>query len=161
MFVSNLKNDYLSERIFGKAWHVCCLLMVGLSFTGTLRAASFDFDDLEPNRSVTLPHPATTLVNLPNSLMLSSTDRGQSLKLQAAARSQNLPMSAFQVAIFDPNAEGVRYVKVSPGQPVLYNFKSLGSIRLSISLPDGAPNDSNTRLQIESNRPLELRKGGR
>ncbi|MFW7378819.1 MAG: hypothetical protein ACOH5I_08435 [Oligoflexus sp.] len=119
------------------------------------RAEGFDITELDDNKAVTLPHPATTYIPLPNKVILSATDRGQTIKLAATSKDEKRKAAAFHVTIFDPHAESSRKILVRPGQPVVYAFKALGSIRLEMKAPADA--GSHTRLLVESNRPLEIR----
>jgi len=125
-------------------------------------AEGFDITELDKGKAVTLPHPATTYVPVPHTVILSPTDHGQTLKLLATsvdAKSVALP---FQIVIHDPHADGARNVILTPGQPVVYAFKALGPIRLVLNELRTAPSstsDQGARLQVESNRPLEVRSG--
>lgn len=128
-----------------------------IAITSPSMAEGFDINELPVGHSVTLPHPATTLVPLSHSIKLTSSDMPQAIKLSSVySGSGKAPI--VKVAIYDANAQRVKYVDVRPGSHVLYTFKDLSSIRL---VPDVAKGEKEgvgrlTQLQIESNKPLGI-----
>lgn len=116
----------------------------------------FDITELPKGKSVTLPHPATTVIPLPSTVILNSTDKDQTLKIIAVGKANGLAQP-FDIAIFDSNSDRVRYITVREDSPVLYSFKSLGSIRLEAKFPSGRDDlAESTKLLVESNRPLGI-----
>jgi len=114
----------------------------------------FYLERLPRGKNVTLPLPATVFVSLKNRVTLAPTDKSQSISLSPinVSKGRSKPI---RVAIFDANADRVKYADIKPGLPFLYNFKGLDKISL---VPDklGKRIDRNMRLRIESNKPLEI-----
>ena len=110
----------------------------------------FRFAELPAGKSVTLPHPATTNVPLEIKVRLTATDHRQTLKLSSIGRHK----APFTVAIYDQNSEKVRYLKLSQGGSIVYNFKDLRPIQVVPLLPKGGA--ARAWLQVSSNRPLTI-----
>ena len=83
-------------------WVIC---LIALNFE-MLQAGSFDINDLDVGKAVTLPHPARTKIPSTASVMLTATDRGQTLKLTGLGPKG----SQLVIAIFDPRADSVRRI---------------------------------------------------
>ncbi|NRA63848.1 MAG: hypothetical protein HRU19_05160 [Pseudobacteriovorax sp.] len=129
------------------------LLVISLWFASPLLLAQgFNLHDLPKGKSVTLPHPATTLVPLGSPVRLTATDRSQTLKLSGRS-AKNLYWKAFTVAIYDQNSEKVRYIKVDPKSAMVYSFKNYTPIQI-IPMANAASGD--VFLRVESNKPLTI-----
>jgi hypothetical protein len=114
-------------------------------------AEHFDILQLSKGASVVLPHPASTLVPLNVKVQVTATDRKQILKI--AAVSTNGSTQLVKIAVYDRYQSRVKYVNVRPGSFVLYAFNNLSTLQI---VPQNIkhPGLSQTRLLLESNRPL-------
>jgi hypothetical protein len=113
----------------------------------------FDITELPKGGSVTLPHPAATVVPLHLKVQVASTDKKQLLKisrLEQGAAEGNLI-----VAIFDSNLPRVKYLNIKAGNHALYHFKNLSTIQLVPQVKKSS-NLRSTKLLLESNRPLTV-----
>jgi len=113
----------------------------------------FDITQLPKGAEVVLPHPATTLVPLHLKVQVTPTDKKQLLKI--GSFSEGSASSSFQLAIYDKNLSRVKYLTIRPGSFVVYHFKNLGRIQL-VPKVSKTPLHRNTKLLLESNRPLGL-----
>ncbi len=123
-----------------------------LSFMPVLGFAASDaflITELPTGKSVTLPHPALTLIPLSESVRLTSTDSTQTIKISLA----NPVPGAYKIAIFDPNSAGVKYLKIQKNAAAMYTFRDLSTIQL---VPQNINNTQGAQLMIESNRPLGI-----
>jgi len=111
----------------------------------------FDILQLPKGASVVLPHPASTLVPLNIKVQVTATDRKQILKIAAVSSSGS--SQSVKLAVYDRYQSRVKYVDVRPGSFVLYAFKNLNTLQI---VPQNIkhPGLSQTRLLLESNRPL-------
>ena len=132
-------------RLFGS-------LLGALSFVTSVFANGFDLRELPFGKSVTLPHPALTVIPLETRVRFTATDRQQTLKLTSQGRGT---WYTFRVAIYDQNSEKVRYIKLAPGASVVYNFKDLRPIQV-IPLRQKHDRSNEVWLSVESNRPLTI-----
>lgn len=137
-----------------KIWMLNRFLFV-LSMIMSLKslATSFDIKDLPHGKSVTLPHPATTLVPLNGQVILTATDNQQTVKI-SSVRSRGGRGVQVRIAIYDSLSEKVRYLDLKPGGSIVYAFKGLNQIRIAPIAPKRFPADA--RLKIQSNKPLGI-----
>lgn len=131
-----------------------------LLFSGlvTAKPKGFYIERLPKGKDVTIPMPATTYVPLAERVMLSSTDMPQMVSFKSVNVGGG-KASSIRVAIYDSNASKVHYADVKPGTPYLYNFRGVSSITVIPGLANGSKQLAaykNLKLQIESNKPLEI-----
>lgn len=115
-------------------------------------AMGFHLDRLPRGKNVTIPKPATTFVPLTSRIQLTATDMPQSISFRPV-NLNNGQLQTIRLAIYDPGSERVRYVDVKPGTPFLYAFRKLSSITV---IPDAKGGDPSLKLQVESNKPLQI-----
>ena len=141
------KGVFMSKKALLKgAIAILCLGMVGTS-----PSMAFEISELPPGKSVTLPHPATTLVPLDTKVRLTATDRQQTLKLTSVSSKK-----PFTLAIYDSLSEKVRYIKLRPGASMVYSFKGMNTIQVVPVKPKKERFSRQARLKVESNRPLGI-----
>jgi hypothetical protein len=129
-------------------------------FAASLQAKpkGFYIERLPKGNDVTLPMPATTYLPLAERAMFTSTDMPQTLSFKAINVSGG-KASSIRVAIYDSKASKVHYADVKPGMPYLYNFRGINSITIIPGLANGSKQlkaYKNLKLQVESNKPLEI-----
>lgn len=128
---------------------ICGLLML-CSLEANAIGKAFKLNDLPVGKSVTLPHPALTLVPADQSVTLTSTDMPQTIKMTIDKANRK---ASVKVAIYDSHGDVVRYLNVATGVSTLYSFKALSSIRL---VPQEKGHKKGVHLLIESNKPLGI-----
>lgn len=136
---------------------LCVLVLIAAALLSAdlfAKPEGFYLERLPRGKNVTLPLPATVYVLLKNRVTLTPTDKLQSVKFTPinVTKGRAQPI---RIAIYDSQADRVKYADVKPGLPFLYNFKGLDKISV---VPDkiGKRMNRNMRLRIESNKPLEI-----
>lgn len=116
----------------------------------------FQLASLPRGKNITIPRPATTHVGLNQRVQLTATDMPQSISL-VPVHSHGGALPSMRVAIFDKHADRVTYAEIKPGTPFVYAFQAIDPI---ILIPEvraaGASELQAVRLQIESDKPLEI-----
>ena len=119
---------------------------------------AFYLDRLPNGKSVTIPRPATTIVPLTSSVMLTATDIPQSLSIRAVTTSGSAFVASqpIRISIFDRNSDRVRYVDLKPGMPYVYSMKDLETITVVPQVGASGAEARNLALRVESDKPLEI-----
>ena len=112
-------------------------------------AADFQLAEIPRGKEITLPNPATTLVESNQPFHVSSTDKGQTLKLTLEGGRKRDKLS---IRIYDRSQEKVINFKLTKFSPVVYSFKGIDSIRIVPS----SKKRIKARIKVESNRPLTI-----
>ena len=110
-------------------------------------AKVFHLNQIPAGRSVTLPQPVETVVELGNRIRLNATDLPQSVKISLQSLSPTT--QPVRLGIFD--GRSVRYISIDT-QPLLYSFKNLQEVVIMTGIDRKRPGS----LTIESNRPLTV-----
>lgn len=117
---------------------------------------AFLLEQLPKGKSVTLPQPATTWVQINSRVQFKATDMPQSLSFVAVAP-QASDAAKIRLAIYDRQAERVQYATVRSGVPFIYPLHGLDAITVIPELYPRTPGGgSGLKLQVESNKPLEM-----
>lgn len=141
----------MSKIVIRSVW--LGLVTGGYFWVNPLYGQAFQLTELPRGKSVTLPHPALTQVPITERVLLTATDRAQTVKISLqVARPQAQPL---KLAIYDNQGDRVQYLNLNHENPVLYAFSRLSTIQVvadSATIKD----PGTTHLMIESNRPLEI-----
>jgi hypothetical protein len=123
------------------------------------QSSGFHINTLPKGAELTLPQPATLYVPLADSVTVSSTDSPQSLRIVPVNIARSLVRDV-KIAIYEKNDPTVRRVTLKPGSPFLYNMKKLGSVTIKLDDKNDKviATDKDIRLQIESDKPLSVRR---
>jgi len=124
-----------------------------------LSTGVFDLEKLPVGKNVTFPRPATTVVPTLARVHLTGTDMPQSLSLKAVAPLSGTSLEtsragqrgSLRIAIYDRNADRVFYKQIEKDTVYIYHLRDLRPILL---ITEGG--DARLKLQVESNKPLEI-----
>jgi len=141
------------QRVTRPSWGAVLMLGLATMATAEPKNVGFDLDRLPKGKNVTIPIPATTYVPLTSSVVLTATDLPQRLSFRPV-NLRSGQMAPLRLSIYDQNSERVQYFDLSPGTPILYEFKALGPITVVTVAKSAAP--SGLTLQVESDKPLEI-----
>lgn len=128
-------------------------LSIAASGMFATKVAGFPLEKLPKGKNVTIPRPATTIVNLPERVTFTATDMPQSLSFRPISARGGVPRPV-HLSIFDRGADRVQHADVQPGTPFLYNFKNLQPI--TVVVEGGSSSGRGLTLQVESDKPLEI-----
>jgi hypothetical protein len=119
--------------------------------TGGLKSAGFDLETLPVGKNVTFPRPATTFVSTRTRVQLTGTDMPQSLSFKPIPAAQSSSSGVIKISIYDQNAERVFYKELKKDNVYIYHLRDLRPI---VMITEGG--DHHLKLQVESNKPLEI-----
>lgn len=136
-------------------WGITLIFDVRAVSAATLSHA-FVLEHLPKGKSVTIPHPATTLVSVNRRAQFKATDMPQSLSF-AVRHAQGGRVLPVRLAIYDKHAERVSYTTVKPGARFIYPFHAIDPITVIAEARDLSGSDHyDLKLEVESNKPLEI-----
>lgn len=137
---------------------VCGLLVSLWSHLAWAAASSHAFilDSLPKGKSVTIPHPATTLLSVNMRAQFKATDMPQSLSF-TVVHTDGGRVVPIRLAIYDKHADRVNYATVKPGTPFIYPFHAIDPITVIAEMRDPSSIEIyKIKVRVESNKPLEI-----
>ena len=155
-YYSDATTENLTTK-FGALGTMRTFVLATILFSNTdiLATKGFDLNVLPRGAEVTLPQPAVVFVPLDTRVTLSATGRPQSLKMTTHNLRQR-KATALELAVYDPNSERVRYLKIKPDVPYVYSFKGLSTVMIIITAQ--GPAHRHQVLRVESDKSLKIAK---